>query len=93
MRKAAWTDTHWWAVIPRCSSTKQSRMPGVVQILEIQEALGRAKDADDARAGGAADPRRWTGLRTIVDARAMLKAVFQAAAQSRVQVLQPAHGL
>jgi len=56
------------------------------QILEIQEALGRAKDADDARAGGAADPRRWTGLRTVVDARAMLKAVFQAAAQSRVQV-------
>ena len=57
-----------------------------MQILEIQEALGRAKDADDARAGGAADPRRWTGLRTVVDARAMLKAVFQAAAQSRVQV-------
>lgn len=48
--------------------------------------LCAARTEDEARGGGAADARRWTALRTPVEARAMLKTVFRTAADHAAQV-------
>jgi hypothetical protein len=58
------------------------------QILETQQALVAAKAEDMARGGASAgaDVRRWTGLRNLVEARALLKTLFRSAAQLRAQV-------
>ena len=54
--------------------------------MEIQQQLAKATAADEARGGGAADVRRWNGLRNVLHARSMLKIVFQSAAHSKAQV-------
>lgn len=54
--------------------------------MEIQQKLVAATAASEARGGGAADPRRWIGLRNILHARSLLKVLFQSAAHSRAQV-------
>lgn len=58
------------------------------QILETQQALVAAKAEDNSRGSGpaGADVRRWTGLRNLVEARALLKTLFRSAAQLRAQV-------
>eukprot|EP00884_Botryococcus_braunii_P003163 jgi/Botrbrau1/12848/Bobra.0045s0017.1 len=65
------------------------------QILETQQALVAAKAEDTARGGGSAgaDVRRWTGLRNLVEARALLKTLFRSAAQLRAQVYETASEL
>lgn len=62
------------------------------QIAGIMAALVAARGEDEARGGGAADPRRWTALRNTVEARAMLKTVFRAAAAHAAQVGPVAEG-
>lgn len=59
---------------------------GCVQILDTQQQLLRAKAEEEARGQAAADARRWNGLRNIVEARALLKAVFRVASNQRAQV-------
>lgn len=48
----------------------------------------KAQAAEDGRAANSnpAEVRRWTGVRTIVDARALLKTLFRAAAGHKAQV-------
>ncbi len=60
--------------------------PCVAQIASVMAALMAAREEDEARGGGAADARRWTALRNTVEARAMLKTVFRAAAAHAAQV-------
>jgi hypothetical protein len=58
-----------------------------IQIAEVMARLCAARAEDEGRGGGAADARRWTALRTPVEARAMLKTVFRAAADNAAQVV------
>ena len=59
----------------------------VCQILETQAALMKAQSEDDTKSGNtAAEARRWTGVRTIVEARSLLKTLFRAAAGHKAQV-------
>ena len=64
-----------------------------VQILETQAALARAQSEEEAAARAAAsnpaEARRWNGLRTIVEARSMLKVLFRVATAHKAQVLFP----
>ena len=59
----------------------------LMQILETQAALMRAQAEEDAKSGSSAsEARRWTGVRTIVEARSLLKTLFRAAAGHKAQV-------
>ncbi len=60
----------------------------IAQILETQAALARAQAEEEGRAGvsNPAEVRRWTGLRTIVEARSLLKSLFRVAAGHKAQV-------
>lgn len=49
------------------------------QITELQGAWERAKEEEEGRGGGAADARRWTGVRSGVEARELLRTVFRVA--------------
>ena len=46
----------------------------------------KAKAEEESRGQGAADARRWNGLRTIVEARALLKTAFRCASTLKAQV-------
>lgn len=59
----------------------------LMQILETQAALMKAQAEEDAKSGSSAsEARRWTGVRTIVEARSLLKTLFRAAAGHKAQV-------
>lgn len=59
----------------------------LMQILETQAALMRAQAEEDVKSGSAAsEARRWTGVRTVVEARSLLKTLFRAAAGHKAQV-------
>lgn len=58
----------------------------IMQIQDYQLQLMKVKQNEEERGGGAANARRWNGLRTIVEARAMLKTVFRSASQHKAQV-------
>jgi hypothetical protein len=49
------------------------------QIEELQEAWEKAKQEEENRGGGAADAKRWTGVRNAVEARELLRTVFRIA--------------
>ena len=57
----------------------------------MQLALVKEREEEERRGAGAADARRWNGLRTIVEARAMLKTVFRAASGHKAQVREGGH--
>lgn len=57
------------------------------QILETTAALMKAQSEEDAKGGNSAnEARRWTGVRTIVEARSLLKSLFRAASGHKAQV-------
>ena len=57
------------------------------QILETTAALMKAQSEEDAKGSNSAnEARRWTGVRTIVEARSLLKSLFRAAAGHKAQV-------
>ena len=63
------------------------------QILETTAALMKAQSEEDAKGGNSAnEARRWTGVRTIVEARSLLKSLFRAAAGHKAQVWAHAPG-
>lgn len=53
---------------------------------ELQEQWERARAEEQSRGAGAADVRRWTGIRNIVEAREMLRTLFISACSQRAQV-------
>lgn len=53
---------------------------------ELQEQWERARAEEQSRGAGAADVRRWTGIRNIVEAREMLRTLFISACTQRAQV-------
>ena len=56
-------------------------------------ALMKAQSEEDAKGGNSAnEARRWTGVRTIVEARSLLKSLFRAAAGHKAQVWAHAPG-
>ena len=78
--------------IPNCM-TDLGECGGAVQILETTAALMKAQSEEDAKGGSSAstsisanEARRWTGVRTIVEARSLLKSLFRAAAGHKAQV-------
>lgn len=58
-----------------------------VQILLTQQQLMKAKSDEENKGGGAADARRWNGLRNVVESRALLKTAFRTASTLKAQVL------
>lgn len=48
----------------------------------------KAKSDEENKGGGAADARRWNGLRNVVESRALLKTAFRTASTLKAQVLQ-----
>ena len=57
-----------------------------MQILETQQQLMRTKSEEDQKSQAASDARRWNGLKTIVEARALLKSLFKVATSQKAQV-------
>lgn len=53
------------------------------QISELQVAWERSKVEEEQKGGGAADVRRWASIRSIVEARDLLKTVFRTACDQR----------
>lgn len=51
-----------------------------------QGRLMEARQAEEARGGVPADAKRWNGVRTVVQARALLKTLFRSASQHKAQV-------
>lgn len=56
---------------------------------ELQEQWERVRAEEQSRGAGAADVRRWTGIRNIVEAREMLRTLFISACTQRAQVRRP----
>ena len=50
----------------------------------------KAKSDEENKGGGAADARRWNGLRNVVESRALLKTAFRTASTLKAQVLASA---
>ena len=48
----------------------------------------KAKSDEENKGGGAADARRWNGLRNVVESRALLKTAFRTASTLKAQVGQ-----
>lgn len=46
----------------------------------------KTKAEEDQKTQPASDAKRWNGLRTIVEARALLKSIFKVAANQKAQV-------
>lgn len=53
---------------------------------ELQEQWERARADEQSRGAGAADVKRWTGIRNTVEARELLRTLFVAASSQRAQV-------
>ena len=49
------------------------------QIVELQAAWEKAKQEEENKGGGAADAKRWTGVRNAIEARELLRTVFRIA--------------
>ena len=45
----------------------------------------KAKAEEEQKSQAASDARRWNGLRTIVEARALLKSMFKVATTQKAQ--------
>ncbi|DBB08621.1 TPA: hypothetical protein ACH3X3_008748 [Trebouxia sp. C0006] len=58
------------------------------QILLTQQQLMKAKSDEENKGGGAADARRWNGLRNVVESRALLKTAFRTASTLKAQVYE-----
>ncbi|KAL3131725.1 hypothetical protein ABBQ38_007446 [Trebouxia sp. C0009 RCD-2024] len=58
------------------------------QILLTQQQLMKAKCDEENKGGGAADARRWNGLRNVVESRALLKTAFRTASTLKAQVYE-----
>ncbi len=58
----------------------------LLQILLTQQQLMKAKSDEENKGGGAADARRWNGLRNVVESRALLKTAFRTASTLKAQV-------
>ena len=53
---------------------------------ELQEQWERARSDEQSRGAGAADVKRWTGIRNIVEARELLRTLFLSACAQKAQV-------
>ena len=49
------------------------------KIQDLQAAWQRAKTDEELNAGGAADIKRWGGIKVMVEARELLRSIFKAA--------------
>lgn len=47
------------------------------QINELQAQWERQKAEEESRGGGALDVRRWTGIKSAVEARELLRTLFR----------------
>ena len=63
----------------------------MLQILATQQQLMKAKSDEESKGGGAADARRWNGLRNVVESRALLKTAFRTASTLKAQVSYRQH--
>lgn len=58
----------------------------VTLLQELQEQWERARAEEQSRGAGAADVRRWIGIRNTVEAREMLRTLFISACSQRALV-------
>ncbi|KAL4427717.1 hypothetical protein ABPG75_001806 [Micractinium tetrahymenae] len=55
---------------------------------QAQARLMEARAVEDAKGGVPADARRWNGVRSVVQARALLKTIFRAASQHKAEAME-----
>jgi hypothetical protein len=53
---------------------------------ELQLQWERARHDEEGRGGGAADVKRWTGIRTVVEGRELLRTLFKVASDNKASV-------
>eukprot|EP00983_Pelagomonas_calceolata_P114163 1160066-Pelagomonas_calceolata.AAC.7 len=56
------------------------------QIVELQAAWEKAKQEEENKGGGAADAKRWTGVRNAIEARELLRTVFRIACDHNTDI-------
>ena len=54
-----------------------------MQIKELQSAWEAAKLEEENRGGGAADAKRWNGIRNVLESRELLRTLFRIACDHR----------
>ncbi|WIA39358.1 hypothetical protein OEZ86_005467 [Tetradesmus obliquus] len=62
-------------------------------VKELQEQWERARADEQSRGAGAADVKRWTGIRNIIEARELLRTLFMCACAQKAQVCEGAMDL
>lgn len=53
---------------------------------ELQSQWERARQEEESRGAGAADVRRWTGIRNVVEGRELLRTLFKVASDHKAAV-------
>jgi hypothetical protein len=53
---------------------------------ELQTQWERARQEEESRGAGAADVRRWTGIRNVVEGRELLRTLFKVASDQKAAV-------
>lgn len=78
-----------------CISTPSDHLisPAICVLQELQKQWERARNDEQSRGAGAADVRRWTGIRNIVEARELLRTLFVSACSQKAQVRTVTCGL
>jgi hypothetical protein len=69
---------------PPCKPAVNNHAVGALQ--ELQEQWERARADEQSRGAGAADVKRWTGIRNIIEARELLRTLFMCACAQKAQV-------
>jgi hypothetical protein len=71
--------------MPSCASTRAPHArPRPPQELQLQ--WERARQEEESRGAGAADARRWTGIRNVVEGRELLRTLFKVASDHKAAV-------
>lgn len=53
------------------------------QVAELQAAWERQKAEEESRGGGAMDVRRWTGLRSVLESRELMRTLFRISVEAK----------
>lgn len=68
------------------ASFTTSNIASCYVLQELQEQWERARADEQSRGAGAADVKRWTGIRNIIEARELLRTLFMCACAQKAQV-------
>ncbi|GMH44881.1 hypothetical protein BSKO_12838 [Bryopsis sp. KO-2023] len=73
-------------ILTRKAELEQKCVVHSQEIAQLQPAWEKAKSEEDSKSGASADSKRWTGVKTVAEARTMLKSLFKCSSDLRGQV-------